>query len=85
MTDRVVRSLGSDKTHVVNVSESALESITSFGAEFTGIAQSVNTRCATALRGPIVCMQEGTTVRCAQCKRLTGIISAGPNNTRRNT
>ncbi len=81
---RVVRRLGSDRTHVVDVPVSAPLPMEFMGHACTGIRTPVVAVCRTELRdrtGAVICMNPGTRIRCTTCTRLTGIQVAPDDNT----
>lgn len=86
MTDtvsRVIRTLGSGRTHVADVHPDQLEYCTWIG-DFTGVTLPLATRCGAILRcrtGVAVCMKPGTQVRCPRCRTVTGIHEASADNT----
>lgn len=85
-TTRVVRALGSSRTHVVTVPVGQL-CLDEFIRLYVGVAVPVVTRCGSVLRDgqerAAVCMEPGTKVRCAQCRRITGVTVAAGDNMQR--
>lgn len=85
-TTRVVRNIGSGRTHVVVVPPTSLSEWSSFGAPFTGIALPLVARCGVRLRGQVaVCMQPGTRVVCRACQHISGVTEADEDNMTRET
>jgi hypothetical protein len=87
-TRRVVRRLGSEVTHVVDIPVAMLVAGESFGRPFTGVVTPVATGCGSVLRdrtGMVVTMRPGTPVRCRPCRRTTGLEAADEDNTARPT
>lgn len=80
---RVVRTLGSERTHVAVVPVGQFGTYTWLGAEFTGVSLPLVTRCGAELAAHhrvAVCMKAGTRVRCPRCRRLTRLERAPEGN-----
>jgi hypothetical protein len=80
---RVVRALGASRAHVVDAHPDQFRVCRWMGSSFIGLSLPLATRCGALLRGKdsaAVCMEPGTRVTCAQCRRLTGIERAGDDN-----
>lgn len=74
MFHTVVRGIGSEMTHVVEVHVASRVALSMIGSPFTGFYPPVATKCARTLRAQaMVMMTAGTKVKCSQCRRLTGI------------
>jgi hypothetical protein len=74
MIHTVVRGVGSEMTHVVEVHADSRVALVQFGAAFTGFLPPLATKCGRTLRAPaMVMMLAGVKVKCSQCRRLTGI------------
>lgn len=79
---RVVRAFGSNKTHVVTP-PLTLVPFTHMGATGIGIPVPVEAVCGAKLRGVqdlVVCMREGTRVKCGPCRTATGLHVAPEGN-----
>lgn len=80
---RVVRNLGANRTHVVDVPADLFAGYRFLGSDFVGVQLPVVTRCGSEIRGrdsAAVCMEPGTRVSCSRCRRLTGVEVAGAGN-----
>jgi hypothetical protein len=81
---RVVRNLRSGLVHVVEVESTFQYNVCQFlGSPFLGVLTPVLTECGTELRGKgsaAVCMEPGTKVKCARCRRISGIEQAPETN-----
>ncbi|MGH3781740.1 MAG: hypothetical protein ACRDRO_14240 [Pseudonocardiaceae bacterium] len=82
-TQRVVRRLGSEQTHVADIHPDQLHAASHRGKEFTGVTLPLVARCGALLRdttGTAVCMRPGTPIRCSRCSRITGLTEACDDN-----